>query len=113
MAFILWSRTTKENIAETIMAFLSLALFPTFAYLRLYFYYRLQKTRKRTDQKDFVGFFDNMSIEKLLPHMVLPLPLIQKMQSNQEGKLKLLLNISTLLSWVFFVLMLWFFPNVK
>lgn len=113
MAFIFWTRTTEDNVLEMTTAFLSMILFLTFGFLRLYDYFRLEKARKMTDKKDFVNFFDNLTFERLIPHVVTPFPVFQQTTTIQERKIKRRINVSTVLVWIFLGLMLFFFPTMS
>lgn len=113
MAFIFWTRVTKDNMTEMTIAFLSMILFLTFGFLRLYNYFQFEKTKNLTDKEDFVNFFDSLSFERLIQHVVTPFPILQRQTNDQERKIKRRINISTVLVWVFFGLMIFFFPNLN
>jgi len=113
MIFIFWTQATEENVLEVSTALLSIILFLTFGFLRLYNYFRLEKIRKLTDKKDFVDYFDSLTFVKLLPHVVIPFPVLQPANTNQERKIIRGLNVSTGLLWIFFVIGMFFFPSMN
>ena len=113
LAFIFWTQISEDNALEMIMAFLSIILFLTFGFTRLYQYFRLEKARKRTDEKDFVNFLDGLTFLRLMPHVVIPYPVGQQAVTIQERKIKKRINVLTVLVWVFFGLTLFILSKVN
>ena len=106
MAYAFWTNDIDNSLLYMISIFSIIVLFAFFGYWRLYRFYRLEKIQKLHTQNDFVNYFENMDYDMSIKHFVCPMPISNKLATDQENKIRTTINISTVMVYLLFVLLL-------
>ena len=104
--YIFLVKAISEDKPQIAAKLLLLILFIFSAYWRLFQYYKLMKSKNRTHEGDFVGFFNNLGIIRLAVHCLAPFPVFGKLSNHIENKTRIQINIWTSLLWASFLLFL-------
>jgi len=108
LGYISVSESIKAESFEPIIFFFITILFVFFGYWRLYQFYKLEKLWNDHNRKDFNDYFDNMTRYQAAKHFVTPFPILKRLETKKENKIRNLINMSTimiyLLAFTFIVL---------
>ena len=107
-AYVFISESIKTESIEPLFIFILTVLFVFFGYWRLYQFYKLEKLWNDHNRKDFNDYFDNMTRYQAAKHFVTPFPILKRLETKKENKIRNLINMSTimiyLLAFTFIVL---------
>jgi len=103
LVYICLTQPPDDNRTLFILTFLVIIAFVVVGYFRMYQFYRLEKMQLRHEFIDFVDYFNNQDFIMMgLKHAVLPKPIWKRLSNKKENKLRITINVLTVLVYLLF-----------
>ena len=111
-AFIAWKYLLTTRRPYATIELLIGILFLISGYWRIYLFYKLQQIRKIKISKDFIDYMDNRSLVSwvlLGIVMAFPIPSFKKLESKEQNRLRITINILAIIYYIIGMTMLFWF----
>lgn len=105
------TQAISEKNPLTLLTWLLMLTFAFSSVFRLYQYHKLEKYRNDNDKRDFVDYFDSLTLFRLYSLVLTPFPIIKKSENQKENKLRRIIIVTIIISWGSFGLTMLLLPD--